>query len=418
MTAETPSAAWATLTVISGPHEGIVQEIGLGGATIGRDSSADVQLANDSGCSRVHCCVRWAGTDLTLEDLDSSNGTWIDSTRISAPVNLVDGAMFSIGGSVIRCQVALNAVTAPPTLPVSDQQLRDLDPDDVPQIPGYQTQSLIGKGATAWVFSACRVADGQTVAIKMLRPDAFEMEHSIGVFTREASISMKLQHPAIIKTFDFGIHSGHPFLVMEYLQRAILKRVFGRSSLPGRVRVVSGMGTRLLSALDYAHRQDLVHRDVKPGNVIPYFRGKKLLVKLGDFGLAKNFKTAGETDVSRNRDIKGTVAFMSPEQIESSRFAGPQSDIYAVGACLYYWITGKYPFKFRNIPEGLDKVRREKPIPLQERLPGLPDQFARIVEQALAKAPSERFQTAQEMLLELERLTQRSRYETREDPEN
>lgn len=410
MVPKRPAAVCAQLLIVDGPHAGMVHILGTAAATLGRDSAADIHLASDTGCSRVHCRITFSAPEFTLTDLDSSNGTWVNNQRLSGPVNLLDGDEFCIGASVIRCRIATAADLAPPTLQVTGQQLREIASGDVPQIPGYQMKSLIGRGATAEVFSGLRLSDGQKVAIKILKPEVQQSERAMAVFSREASISMKLQHPAIIRTLDFGVHDGHPYLVMEYVHAISVKQVLGRTSLNSRVRIVSGMGTRLLDALNHAHEQQIVHRDVKPGNVLPYLREKKLLVKLGDFGLAKNFSIAGLTDLSRDRELKGTLAFMPPEQIESGRFARPQVDIYAVGACLYHWITGKFPFEFQSIPEGLTKVRYENPLSIHEHLPEIPEQFVQIVNRAMSKDPAGRFETALSMLEALEPLTQRDWY--------
>jgi serine/threonine-protein kinase len=158
---------------------------------------------------------------------------------------------------------------------------------------------------------------------------------------------------------------------------------------------------QILSALEYAHARSLVHRDVKPGNILISKKDDKLVAKLADFGLAKQYTTAGMSQVTREGDVLGSLPFMSPDQFLNSREARPTCDIYSAGATLYWMLTGREPIPLEGHPCKFLAILESPPTPIREVNPAIPEGLANIVHRALEKTAEARFASAAEMRQQL-----------------
>lgn len=157
------------------------------------------------------------------------------------------------------------------------------------------------------------------------------------------------------------------------------------------------MGVRTLEALQYSHEQGIVHRDVKPSNILGYIHGKKLQIKLADFGLAKRFADASHTDLTAIGQFRGTLAYTAPEQFSDSKRVGPVSDLYAVGVCVYRVLAGVLPVRANSLQEFAAWIRAGSPIDVQ-RLNGTASaEMQTFLKRALAPDSNVRFQSAAEM---------------------
>jgi serine/threonine-protein kinase len=228
------------------------------------------------------------------------------------------------------------------------------------------------------------------VAVKVLRaglPDPRARQR----FEHEARFAARFVHPHAVTIYDVGEDQQHPFFVMELVDGddlAALLATRGPLPVPEAQRIADAM----LDALGAAHRNGLVHRDVKPGNVLVARDGT---VKLTDFGIAKAAADA-TADLTPTNQVLGTPKYLSPEQVTGAR-ATPRSDLYAVGVVLYEMLAGQPPFR-GDSPVALALAHREAPVPpLDERAPEVPAAVAAVVERALAKDPDARFATAEEM---------------------
>lgn len=258
----------------------------------------------------------------------------------------------------------------------------------------YVILDEIGRGGMGAVYKARDVELDRIVAIKVLSPYLVGEPHLVQRFMREARVAANLDHPNIVAIYDIGGEGGYYYFVMKYLEGRPLKEIIAqRGPLP--LDEVVNIVRQLASALDYAHRQNLIHRDVKPGNVIV---GPDGHVTLTDFGLAKVVESM---KLTASGETFGTLEYMAPEQARGE--AGPASDIYSLGVMAYEMLTGRLPFQGTNQATLLYQHLHEPPPPLRRWNPAVPPEVEQVVLKAMAKEPAERPATAGELARELER---------------
>ena len=253
----------------------------------------------------------------------------------------------------------------------------------------YDIRREIGHGAMGVVYEGYDPAIKRVVALKTIRSDQLAGEDPAGViarFRREAQAAGRLNHPNIVSIYDFGEDDGIWYIAMEFVQGRELKECF-ESNERFRIADIVRIMTQILNALDYSHRQGVVHRDVKPANIFLLADGS---VKVADFGIA-HIETSNLTQVGT---VLGTPSYMSPEQIMGMPVDG-RSDLFSAGVVLYQLLTGERPFTGSSTTT-MQKVLRETPLsPSTLNVQLLPAMDA-VVHKALAKNADERFQTAQE----------------------
>lgn len=262
----------------------------------------------------------------------------------------------------------------------------------------YQILERVGRGGMAEVYKAYQPSLDRHVAIKVLHPFLLEEAGSGERFQREARAVAALRHPHILQVFDFDEQNGTYFMVMEYIGgpnlKAVLQQQIEHQALLPLERVgaiITGVG----GALDYAHQQDMVHRDVKPHNIMFTEQGHPLLT---DFGIAKIVSGASLT---ASGVLSGTPAYMSPEQGRGERLDA-RTDIYSLGVVLYEMVTGRVPFD-ADTPFAVVIKHINDPLPHPRTInPALSPAVEGVVLRALAKAPDERYQTAGEMVRALQ----------------
>jgi beta-lactam-binding protein with PASTA domain/tRNA A-37 threonylcarbamoyl transferase component Bud32 len=253
----------------------------------------------------------------------------------------------------------------------------------------YQLISVVGGGGMAQVYKARDNVLGRIVAVKLLREQYTGDSQFVVRFKREAQAAANLAHPNIVNVYDVGQDGDLYYIVMEYIAGASLKEVI-TSSGPFPANKATSIAIQILAGIEYAHRNGLIHRDIKPQNVLI---GPDGTVKVTDFGIAKSVSDLGLTEAGL---ALGTAHYFSPEQAKGERVV-PASDIYALGVTLYEMLTGKLPFESDSVMGLAYKHLSEPPRPPRELNPSVPARLEAIVMKALAKDPNERFASAAEM---------------------
>jgi formylglycine-generating enzyme required for sulfatase activity len=270
-------------------------------------------------------------------------------------------------------------------------------PAILPQLPGYEILVEIARGGMGIVFQARQVTANRIVAVKMIRAGSFARPEDVQRFHTEAEAAARLDHPAIVPIHEVNEHQGQPYFSMGFVDGQSLSKKLAEGPLPARqaaeiIRAVA-------DAVQYAHDQGVIHRDLKPGNILLDRTGKP---KVSDFGLAK--LTEGNSDLTGTGQIMGTASYMPPEQAAGQVTAvGRLADVYSLGAVLYCLLIGRPPFQAATPLETLVLVRTLEPVAPTQLNPAIPLDLNTIVLKCLEKDPARRYQSAQEVALELQR---------------
>ena len=266
-----------------------------------------------------------------------------------------------------------------------------------PMLGRYLVERELGKGAMGVVYQGRDPKIGRVVAIKTLALstefDGEELHDARERFFREAETAGRLQHPHIVTIFDAGEEHDLAYIAMEFLQgQDLIAHARPGQLLP--IRVVLSIGERVALALDYAHRHQVVHRDIKPGNIM--YDAASDTVKVTDFGIARI------TDASRTKTgaILGTPSFMSPEQLSGKRIDG-RSDLYSLGVCLYQLLTGSLPFRGDSLSALMYDITNNPATDVRQIRKDIPDAVADILRRSLEKAPQARYASGAEMAADL-----------------
>jgi serine/threonine-protein kinase len=255
----------------------------------------------------------------------------------------------------------------------------------------YRLEGRLGFGGMSTVHLALDLRLERQVAVKLLAEHLADDPTFVSRFQREAQAAARLVHPNIVQIFDSGLDepSGRHFIVMEYIEGqscAEILRDDGWVEVDEAVSII----TQSCEGLDYAHRHGVVHRDVKPGNLL---RAREGEVKLADFGIAKATEQSSITQVG---SVLGTAAYLAPEQARGEE-AGPRADLYALGVVAYQLISGRLPYEATSLTELALKQQREEPAMLDTLVAAIGGELADAIAIALALDPRDRYQTAREM---------------------
>ena len=271
--------------------------------------------------------------------------------------------------------------------PTSTQDI--LQPGQV--IGGSTIEAFVASGGMGVVYKAHKKFLERTVALKVLKPHLAAVPSFLARFLREGKVASRLEHPGIVKVYDVGEDDGRYYIVMEFVDgRNLLDMVSEDGPLPAgkALRITK----QVAEALAYAHELEVVHRDIKPGNIIVTDAGD---AKIADLGLARPIRD--DTEVTNPGAVVGTPIYMSPEQCRGSA-VDARSDLYSLGATLYMILTGKPPFRGDSTATLIHRVVNEMPKPLKTLVPDVPDKVVTLVQRMMAKHPVARFQTGKEIV--------------------
>jgi eukaryotic-like serine/threonine-protein kinase len=420
------------LKVLAGPYKGRIFTFNQHDTfLIGRAVDAHLCLPDDRFFSRNHCLLEINPPHSFLRDLGSTNGTFVNGKRVRDAF-LKNGDRIQGGATVLVVEVTAaephdsnesETLSRKPVLVMveclncgrreqaqasaANERLTFLCEDcrielkRSPQpVPGYDTVKLLGRGGMGCVMLGREQRTGRAVAIKTLLPEFAVSDKAMRRFMREIDVAASLKHRNIVEFIDRGTHNGVVYLVSEFVEGADASKLAeqngGRLPYQDAISIIA----QALDALDYAHKQGYIHRDFKDQNIMVSGSGPQMIAKLTDFGLAKSFTQSGMSGVTMAGEMAGTLAYMPPEQLRNFRDVRPQSDIYAVGMTAYSLLTGSLALDLKRGSSVNDTIRAifEQPaIPLRQRAPNIPEQLGQVIDRALVKDPSQRWQSAAAM---------------------
>lgn len=334
--------------------------------------------------------------------VDSDVTTTGDSTL--CPVCAAEGTptlMSSLSGPLDQNDVATRLVNSSAKMPSSGateiQDIRVALKSTPGTVAGYEILDVLGRGGMGVVYKAKENKLGRIVALKMLLSGGHAGAEELARFRAEAEAVARFQHPHIVQIYQIGDEGGHPFFTMEFVQGGSLSKKLsdGKMTWPQAAELVE----KIARAIHYAHQRGVVHRDLKPGNIL--MDGDDT-PKITDFGLAKLMDDdSGQT---RDGQVLGTPNYMAPEQAEGRiNDIGTATDVYAVGAILFDILTGKPPFKGETPFDTIIKVRYEEAIAPSKLNPSVPPDLETICLKCLAKDPPRRYESANALADDLRR---------------
>jgi eukaryotic-like serine/threonine-protein kinase len=290
----------------------------------------------------------------------------------------------------------------------SSQPSRTRRPEDLVAALNYKIRSKLGQGGGGVVYLAEDIRLKRTVVLKFLSEELTSNEVGLKRFLREARLASSLDHPNICTIYEVNQVDGLDFIVMQYAEGKTLKELI--SGKPLGIDITLSIAVQIADALSAAHEKAIIHRDIKPGNIIVTRKGQ---VKILDFGLAKSLAyaerggDADESELTRQGAPLGTPAYMSPEQARGEQ-ADHRSDIFSFGIVLYEMATGRVPFKCRSQAETMNAVINTPHTPIAKLNREMPRELAAVIDRALAKEPSDRYQTMREVMSDLLQLSAQS----------
>lgn len=256
-------------------------------------------------------------------------------------------------------------------------------------IGNYEILEILGEGGMGLVYKARHTFLDTLVALKVIKEEMTQHSEIVERFIQEAKLGAKLKHPNIIIIYDAGQADKIFFISMEFFSCRDLSSVIKKDGPMPYPRVLQ-FAIQIADALDYAHKHGVIHRDVKPSNVLVSTTSE--LAKLGDFGLAKAWQSASAQQLTASGQTLGTIQYISPEQLEDSRNVDPQTDIFSLGASLYFMLAGVPPFGQEPIGKVIHNILHNDP----PHLPNIPSEMETVLLKSMAKQRKSRFASMEE----------------------
>jgi serine/threonine-protein kinase len=295
-------------------------------------------------------------------------------------------------------EAELNAMfPTPPGNPDADTPAPWHPGGDLPRIPGYEVEAVLGRGGMGVVYKARHLRLNRVVALKMLLAGAYAGPHERARFQREAEAVAGLRHANIVQVYDVGDHEGRPYFTMEFVEGGSLTQTLAGAPQPARQ--AAALAAALAGAVQAAHQGGVVHRDLKPANVLLAADGTP---KISDFGLARRLE--GGAGLTQSGAAVGTPSYMAPEQaLGKTPLLGPAADIYALGAILYELLTGRPPFRGETAEATIHQVVGQDPVPPSRLNVKTPRDLETICLKCLNKDPQRRYASAAALADDLQR---------------
>ncbi len=395
------------LLIVAGPDKGRSFPLTPGDALlVGRSQATQTRLA-DPHVSRVHCEIQVEDEGVVVLDSNSTGGTFVNGKRVTQQ-QLRHGDVIQVGDTQLRFQdgaFAEESTIAPdgaaPAPAASASALAELSGQT---LASYLLGPVLARGQSGVVFKATDTRDNREVALKVLRPELAKNDDERQRFVRGMKTMMPVKHPNLVALLGAGKTGPHCWMAMEYIDGESLTHVIRRIGVAGMLdwqnalRVAVHVGR----ALDFAHKQQIIHRNVAPPNIL--IRHSDKATKLGDLMLAKALEGTLAEQITRPGEIVGDVQYMSPERTRGTTGIDGRSDVYGLGATVYALLTGRPPCVGGTLVETITKIRQAEPEKPRKYQMSIPSQFENAVLKMLAKRPEDRYQTAEAMLADLERV--------------
>ena len=348
---------------------------------VGRDNPQSAITLKDPMASRAHFEIRSENGGFVVKDLKSRNGTVLNDEKLAAPAALKIGDKIQVGETIFSF--------------LSDEKEETASGFVGKVIGGYRLIERLGRGGMGTVYKAEQLSLKRQVALKVLSSKLMSDPVFVERFVEEAKAAGQLNHPNIVQVFDVGSDRGVHFFSMELMEPESVGDVVSKKG-PVQWNRALEILTDSARGLIYAEKRGIVHRDIKPDNLMLTAEGT---VKIGDLGLAKKAaEVAGEGGV-----IFGTPHFIAPEQAQGKPVDN-RADLYALGASFYRILSGKTPFSGENVKEILVKQVNEEPVPLPKVVADLPPELALVIGKLMKKRPDDRYRSAQGLFEDLERI--------------
>ncbi len=396
------AAVWE-LVISAGGGRGRRVEL-LEELVLGRAVDGEGRLSDDPEVSRRHARVTRASSGPpVVEDLGSANGTFVNGERVTEPRVLGAGDSLRVGTTTLELSRVDRAPPAPAAAPPPAVAAPAAPAEHVaPRVPagavlqmgsvfaGCRVQEVIGHGDMGVLYRADELALQRPVALKLILPEYSDDERFRERFRRESKITAAIAHPNVIPVFDAGEQDGLLYIMMRLVDGTDLRALIAADGPLEPVRAAR-IARQVGAALDAAHARGMLHRDVKPSNVLLARRDH---VYLTDFGLAK--RTDSPERLTRHGTVVARAGYVAPEQVLNQP-VDARADVYALACLLFEALTGEPPFaRYRGGPEALAHVDAPRPSPLALR-PDLPREFDDVVRRGMATDPNERYSSAGEL---------------------
>jgi hypothetical protein len=438
------------LKAVRGPLEGQTFEFGEHDMFIfGRAVDCHAQLPfSDGKVSRHHFIIEVNPPDACIRDLGSLNGTFVNevkyggrdpaespedgAARTSLEVDLKEGDRIRVGkteflfevrltekcckcgrdiaetekedckrmGEAFLCQDCEQRQVTGPVLPPGEiPQPKQEDSADPHGIPGYEIGRMLGKGGMGEVYLVKRKTDQAELALKIMHPKAAVNMQLRDMFEREIQNMCSFSHDNIVALYDHGLIGTAFYCVMEFCPGGNLMDLMERRSGKLSLDEVGPLALQALEGLHYINSQGYVHRDLKPENILLSARTGGV-AKVGDFGFTKNFENAGFSGMTKTGQAAGTFPYMPREQLVNYKYVKPVTDVWSMGATLYFVLTAQLPRDFQHGQSPMEAVLHQPVIPIRKRDSSIPKSVAKVIDHSL-KDKDKRYQTAEEFRLAL-----------------
>jgi serine/threonine protein kinase len=401
-----------TLLVIAGPDTNTKYTLEEKQTlVIGRGADTTTKL-KDPEVSRRHCQIQQDGNTVVLTDIGSAAGTVVNGNKVTRHV-LKSGDIIHIGGTQLRWLAGSGSEHDASTMMVKPPSAEDhqVHVDAMMHLVGqklshYTIGSVIARGNSSIIFKATDDDDNnQVVALKVLSPTFTANDEERQRFVRAMKTMLPIKHPNIVTILAAGRQVDHCWMAMEYVEGESLNKVIDRIGVANMLdwRYALAVGIQISRALEHAHKNNIIHRNITPTNIL--MRKADKVAKLSDLMLAKALEGTNALQVTKPGELLGELPFMSPERTQgASATVDGRSDLYGLGATMYALVTGRPPVEGTSLIDTVQKIRNVEPAKPKKFQLSIPEQFEGILMQLLAKRPSDRMATATDLLHSLERV--------------